>query len=121
LRNDSMELLFRTKSVTDYGTMAIQLKTSSPGKNFILQLIDDKETIYRETTFHTDTTINYDFVDPRIYRLKIIEDVNNNNEWDTGNYLAHKQPERVFYYIENLTVRANWDVEVKWNLGNEGK
>ncbi|MEO8086656.1 MAG: Ig-like domain-containing domain [Bacteroidota bacterium] len=121
LRNDSMQLLFRTKSVTDFGTMAILMKIPSHDKNYILQLIDDKESIYRESTFHSDTTINYDFLDPRIYRLKIIEDLNSNNEWDTGNYLQHKQPERVFYYKESLTVRANWDVDVKWDLLNEGK
>ncbi|CAN5634279.1 Ig-like domain-containing protein [soil metagenome] len=121
LRNDSMQLLFRTKSVADYGTMAIQMKISIPGKNYILQLIDEKETIYWTSTFNTDTTINYDFLDPKIYRLKIIEDLNSNNEWDAGNYLQHKQPERVFYYKESMTVRANWDVDVKWDLGSEGK
>lgn len=119
-RNDTLKLNFLTRSVADYGTMAIVLKASAAKNNFILQLIDEKETIYRQSIIHSDTTINYDFLDPKSYRLKIIEDLNNNNEWDTGNYLQHKQPERVFYYKESLTVRANWDVDVKWGMGAEG-
>jgi hypothetical protein len=115
-RNDSMKVFFRTKSTSDYGTMAVTISSASPGKNFIVQLIDDKEVVYRESNINTDTTISYDFLDPRSYRLKIIEDLNGNKEWDTGNYLEHVQPERVFYYKESLTVRANWDVEVKWEF-----
>ena len=118
-KNDTLKLNFLTRSTGDFGTMAIALKASSAKKNFILQLIDEKETVYRQSIIRSDTTINYDFLDPKSYRLKIIEDLNNNNEWDTGNYLQHKQPERVFYYKESLTVRANWDVDVKWDLASE--
>lgn len=118
-RNDTLKLNFLTRSVADYGTMAIVLNASAAKNNFILQLIDEKETIYRQSIIHSDTTINYDFLDPKSYRLKFIEDLNNNNEWDTGNYLQHRQPERVFYYKENLTVRANWDVDVKWDIASE--
>ncbi len=116
-KNDTLKLNFLTRSVTDFGTMAIGIKATSAQNNFILQLVDEKEAVYRESIIHSDTTINYDFLDPRSYRLKIIEDLNNNNEWDSGNYLLHKQPERVFYYKESLTVRANWDVDVKWGMG----
>ena len=98
--------------------MAIKIQTGSLGKNFLVQLIDDTEIIYRQSAIHSDTSLNYNFLDPRSYRLKVIEDLNNNNEWDPGNYLLHTQPERVFYYKENLTVRANWDVDVKWQPGD---
>jgi hypothetical protein len=114
LENDSMELYFNTRSAADYGTM--EIKMSAPAKKYyIMQLIDDKEVMYRETAFHSDTTIFYDYLDPKTYRLKLIEDSNSNGVWDTGDYLHHIQPERIFYYRESFTVRANWDVEVKWN------
>jgi len=116
LRNDTLELLFHTKSVSDYGTMEIKLQLSSSGNNFIVQLIDDKENVYRQSIVQSDTTINYNYLEPKIYRLKLIEDENNNTIWDPGNYLHHKQPEQVFYYQESLTVRANWDVDVSWGV-----
>jgi hypothetical protein len=112
---DSTEILFNVKSTTDYGTMAVTV-TVPPGQGYILELIDDKEVVYRQTRFSSDTLINYEYLDPRSYKLKLIEDSNHNGEWDTGNYLKHLQPENIFYYKEYLTVRANWDVDVKWNV-----
>jgi uncharacterized protein (DUF2141 family) len=115
LQNDSMEIFFATRSTSDYGTMEIKMNIPE-AKNYIVQLIDDKEVIYRQTVFHSDTSIYYDYLDPKTYRLKLIEDSNANGEWDTGNYLKHLQPENIFYYKEDMTVRANWDVDVKWNV-----
>ena len=115
LENDSMELFFTTRSSADYGTMELKMQTAT-GKNYIVQLIDDKEEVYRQTPFHSDTSIFYDYLDPKTYRLKLVGDSNGNGEWDTGDYLHHIQPEHLFYYRESFTVRANWDVEVKWNV-----
>jgi uncharacterized protein (DUF2141 family) len=115
LENDSLEISFTTRSISDYGTLEIKMSVAT-GKNYIVQLIDDKEVIYRQTVFHSDSSIFYNYLDPRTYRLKLIEDTNGNGEWDTGNYLRHVQPEQIFYYKEDLTVRANWDVESKWNV-----
>jgi Zn-finger protein len=44
--------------------------------------------------------------------VKLIHDRNGNGIWDTGDYLMHIQPEAVEYYKENITVRANWDVDI---------
>ncbi len=118
IRNDTLQLLFKTKSVADYGTLALKIQLPFSDKQYLVQLMDDKETVYRQSVIHTDTTLNYEYLNPRSYRLKVIEDLNSNGEWDTGNYLKHEQPERVFYYKENLIVRANWDVDVKWNIAD---
>ena len=115
LNNDSLEIFFSTRSFSDYGTMEIKMHTAS-AKNYVLQLIDDKEVVYRQSAFNNDTTILYDFLDPKLYKLKLIADENKNGEWDTGNYLKHIQPDQIFYYKEDLTIRSNWDVEVKWNV-----
>ena len=51
-------------------------------------------------------------LNPGEYKLRIISDENNNNNWDTGNYLFKKQAEKVNYYPGNIKVRANWDLEI---------
>ena len=35
---------------------------------------------------------------------------------DTGKYTKHLQPEKVIYFPDKITIRANWDVEEKWKL-----
>ena len=27
-----------------------------------------------------------------------------------------KQPEKIYWYKEEVTVRANWEMEIEWNL-----
>jgi hypothetical protein len=114
LKNDSLIYRYKSKEITDYGTLALGLQLPLEKKNYLLQLIDEKETVYRQSAVTSDTTLHYEFLDPKIYRIKLIEDWNNNGVWDTGNYLQHIQPEQVYYYAEDITVRANWDVDVKW-------
>jgi len=117
------QLRFRTKSVTDYGTLA--LKISLPAglsgllplnEQYIVQLIDDKENIYRQVIVVNDTTLRFEYLQPRIYKLKLIDDANSNGQWDTGNYLQHLKPEKTLYYGTDINVRANWDVDISWNL-----
>ena len=47
---------------------------------------------------------------------KLIEDSNNNNVWDTGNYLKRVKPEPVYYFPSELEVRANWDLNETFDL-----
>ena len=42
-------------------------------------------------------------------------DTNNNDKWDTGNYLKKIQPEEVIYYPFELELRANWDLNETFN------
>jgi len=46
----------------------------------------------------------------------LIEDLNNNNLWDTGNYLNRVKPEPVYYFPSELEVRANWDLNETFDL-----
>jgi len=115
LKNDTFIVTCRTRQVTDYGTLALKMKLPVKSRHYIVQLVDDKENVYRSSVIASDTTLNYDFLDPKVYRVKIIEDLNRNGEWDTGNYFRKEQPERVSYYPEGITIRSNWDVDVSWS------
>jgi len=116
IKNDTLQYIFKTKQLTDYGTLALGLQLPLRKGNYLLQLIDEKDVIYRQSSVNKDTILHYEYLEPKTYRIKLVEDRNNNGEWDTGDYLQHLQPEQVFYYKDIITVRANWDVEVKWKL-----
>jgi uncharacterized protein (DUF2141 family) len=62
------------------------------------------------------------YLPPATYTLKLIHDRNGNDKWDTGDYLAHRQPEAVAFYPASITIRSNFDVELTWDLsGDKGK
>jgi len=121
LKSDTIIGAFQTKSLNDYGTLALKINVPSEGHQYIVLLIDEKENICRTSIIHSDVTLNYEYLDPKAYRLKIIDDNNKNEEWDTGNYLRNIQPEKVAYYPETIAIRANWDVDVKWDVKFESE
>ena len=56
------------------------------------------------------------YVNPGTYYMRLCIDKNDNGVWDTGNYKEKRQPEEVFYYPGNLSLRANWDVDQSWDV-----
>jgi len=110
--NDTVKIEFTAHSESDYGSvkMKFQKNNDSP---YVIQLTDvTGASVYEEFKAANDTTFEFNNLDPRLYKIKLIRDSNDNGKWDTGNYLMHIQPEEVEFYPEDITVRANWDVEV---------
>jgi len=95
-----------------FGSLTLTLLNKQK-RNLILQLVtgDEAETIINKQTIKNDKTLFFKYLNPNIIKLKVIEDINNNGAWDTGN-LKHKiLPEPVYYHTETITIRANRDLE----------
>lgn len=108
--NDTIRETLSTRSHSDYGNLRVVLRNI---KEFpiIVQLTDDKGKVLTEYYSEQEREIDFQYISPRIYHLRIIYDSNKNKVWDTGNYLRKTQPEKVIYFPEKIDVRANWDVE----------
>ena len=79
---------------------------------YVLQLIFKKDNLVEEFAIAGDTTYQKTFkaLPAGNYFLQIIEDLNRNERWDTGNYDRKEQPERkMIRPLEEL--RAGWEVE----------
>jgi uncharacterized protein (DUF2141 family) len=114
LKNDTLRSSFTTKSDVDYGKIILKLTTSF-NKSYILQLFKNN-TLINESYFLGNQIINYDFLQAGDYKFRLIVDDNNNQKWDTGDYLNKKQPEEMIHYQKPITIRANWDNEIIWNI-----
>src|SRR5205814_917370 len=55
IKNDSLQLLFKTKASTDYGTLSLKIQLPNNEQQFIVQLIDDKENVFRQTIIQRDS------------------------------------------------------------------
>ncbi len=116
LTNDTIRFNFKTKEEKFYGTVKLDLKFEAIKGNYIVQLLDDKESVVRENIVSTPGTIYYDYLYPQPYRLKIILDKNGNGRWDPGNYLKKQQPEKIIYNTEAVNIRSNWDLDLEWTV-----
>lgn len=112
IKNDTIQFAFEAHGEADYGSIKMIFKKTD-SIPYILQLVDDAgSAISRQVSSSHDTIFELNFLDPRVYRIKLIRDENGNGKWDTGNYLKNIQPEQIEFYPERITVRANWDVDV---------
>ncbi len=109
--NDTLQLKFSVQEKAFYGTLTLSLsEVSSP---IFIQLMNEKEQVLRTATADKDGQVLFEFLSPAKYKLKFIYDRNTNGKWDTGDYSNKIQPERVSFYIGDINVRSNWDLEVK--------
>ena len=117
--NDTINYKVVSQSLEDYGNIFLDIVGNNNSK-YILQLLDSDEKIIREfIDVSSNSSYTFDYVRPGIYYLRLIEDLNYNETWDTGNYLKRIQPEPVFYFPNEIDVRANWDLNETFNLNSK--
>ena len=114
--NDTLQFNLVSQSLEDYGNIFLDVIRNNQSK-FILHLIDSNEEIVREyKNVDQNTAYNFEYIKPGKYNFRLIEDLNKNDIWDTGNYLKKIKPEPVYYFSSELEVRANWDLNETFNL-----
>ena len=114
--NDTLQYNVVSQTLEDYGNVFLDVITNNDSK-YILHLIDSSSNIIREfNNVNSNSTIIFDYIRPGKYTFRLIEDINSNDVWDTGNYLKQVQPEPVYYFPSELDVRANWDLNETFNL-----
>ena len=116
--NDTLQFNLVSQALEDYGNIYLDVIRNSQSK-FILHLLNSNGEIIREyNNVNQNSTFNFDYIRPGKYTFRLIEDLNSNNLWDTGNYLKRVKPEPVYYFPSELEVRANWDLNETFDLIN---
>lgn len=106
--SDTIKKSFKTRAFADFGNVTVNLQNV---KSFpvIVQLTDEKGVVKAEKYSSGESSLRFEFLTPGKYLLRAIYDVNENEKWDTGNYLEKRKPEEIIYLPEPLDVRPNWD------------
>jgi len=58
-----------------------------------------------------DGKIEFPFLKPDKYRIRVIMDTNQNGKWDTGYLADNLQPEKVLYFPKIIKVRSNFEIQ----------
>ena len=115
--NDTLNYKLSTKSTSEYGNLILRLERV---KQFpiIVQLTNEKGEILATEYTENSPIVNFEGLIPNKFYLRIIYDENKNKQWDPGNFLEKRQAEEVIYFPKEIDVRANWDVDQPFDLGN---
>jgi hypothetical protein len=120
--NDSLRVDFSIRPLSFYGNAKIEIEFPDTNNKYLVQLYNARKKVIRENWITPDAAvvndqvIEYLFLTPGIYGVRVVEDANGNNKWDTGEFLSRLLPEQVFYYPDDIIIRSNWDVVLDWKI-----
>jgi len=104
---DTLNFDIGTKKTSDFGYVRFTLVNAT--YPLIIQLTDSKGDVKEERYAKESGTVDFLNVNPSIYSIRIIHDVNGNQKFDTGNYLKKIQPEKVSHF-QDIEIRADWGI-----------
>lgn len=118
---DTILLNYIVKPKNDFGTINLTATEMDSTKSYWFQLLLG-ENVVKAFAVQNKKAYKESFsaLLPGKYSLKVIEDLDGDGRWSTGNYDKKLQPERISTAsIEEL--RAGWDVEAEVKVNFENK
>ena len=104
---------FKVKSLDSFSSLLFTFEGMA-GKNIIAYLLDKGDNVIKTAT-STHGAVQFFYIKPGTYYLRMLVDKNGNGKWDTGNYGEDLQPEEIYYYPREIECKEKWDVTLSWN------
>jgi len=114
--NDSIVRKYTVLDPEKFATVKIHVKGKDDKAKYILQLLDGSNALKQEKRDVTTGDWQFNYVPAGEIKFRIIEDMNGNGKWDTGNVVERLQPERAEIYAndegeDTFATKTNWEVE----------
>mgnify|MGYP003412524453 FL=1 len=114
LHNDKLEHEFSFAALDTYSTFTVNIQ--NPKASYIVELLDNKGDLIRRSRV-SEGKVDFFFIVPGKYYVRLIDDVNMNGKWDTGEYAEKRQPENVYYINKAFDLKQDWYHETEmWNV-----
>ncbi len=120
--SDSLGIKFSIKDPESYCKLTLDIKNYEGDR--IIQLLDKTEKLIAETYMKKDGKTVFPLLDPGIYRVRVIYDLNGDGKWTTGDFTTHRQPEPVSYYpgpdskySSEIELKQGWNLDQTWDIG----
>ncbi len=100
----------------------VKIRVSAPeNERYIIQLLDGNNALKEEKRDIVAGEVKFNYVPAGDIKFRIIEDRNGNGEWDSGDVVHRRQPERAEFYAnrdgdEVFVSKANWEMELDMNM-----
>jgi hypothetical protein len=117
--NKKIEEKFKIQKEDYYGK--IYLTISGLNGPAIVQLLANNkdEKVLQKIQILEDGKIEFPYLKPDKYIIRMILDSNRNGKWDTGFLADSLQPEEVIYYPKVIKVRSNFEFKENWEIKYE--
>jgi uncharacterized protein (DUF2141 family) len=104
--SQTLELEYQMLRPENYGI--IKGKVITEFDFHTIQLMKGKNNVYRE--LYDQKEYEFENVDPGNYDIRVFIDNNGNGKWDPGNIFKNVEPEGVYFFRGDITIRSNWEL-----------
>ncbi|WAC41797.1 Ig-like domain-containing domain [Pedobacter sp. SL55] len=108
-KNKELIKKFTLGDANEYGSLVLQVETPDSAKSYILEIVNKDNQIIASFPVTKKSLVKLSNYKQGVYYGRIVYDENKNGIWDTGNVKLGTQPEAIWYYPKELSIRANWD------------
>jgi len=116
MENDTVRSVFRLRPKDEYGQFRVNVTREPFQHPLIIQLLNEKGAMLQSHMLREPGKVDFGYLAPAKYGLKVIYDANGNGRWDTGVFILRQQPERTAVHPRLFEVRGNWELEEEWKL-----
>ncbi len=116
--NDSIVANYTINDPEKFAKVIVNV-TENPlnSARYIIELLDGKNKLLQSKQSESaGGVVEFNYVPAGDIRIRVVEDMNGNGEWDGGNLVERMQPERVEVFsqdgIDTFATKMNWEVEL---------
>lgn len=109
--NDTTKTLttsFNSEGSKSFGSLNLTISTEH--SSFIVQLLSNSKVKYQNRNLKE---ISFSKIEAGTYAIRVLIDSNNDGEWSYGNIIKNEQPEHVFMFPDETSVRENWELDLE--------
>ncbi len=120
-QNDTITNTYTPYNKEEFATLIVNVAADTiRPSHYIIDLMDASGKNVLESKKGVEAgKVTFNYIKPGDVSLRIVQDVNNNGEWDSGDLLMRRQAERVQFFEQDgertITTKANWEIEVSVN------
>ncbi len=113
--NDSVAFAFQCPKKDEVGNLLVKNTLGFPSDKLVFFL--ESENAKEPQTFigsKLPEGIRFENLPAGSYMLYSIVDENANNKWDSGCIEIKRQPEKIYFFKEKVTIKAEWENSLFW-------
>jgi hypothetical protein len=107
---DSILISFKRLGLNKYANLELVLE-DKPVVSMVIHLLNNGKIVAQQSVSAHQESVFFELLQPGEYTVKVILDANENGQWDTGSWILKQQAEKVIWFRQSFTLRANWDTK----------
>jgi len=118
-KNKKLAKIFTIDKADNYGLLNLKITIPDTSKAYVVELLNDQKKLVRSDAVKKNMVITYKDYPVGKYNVRVVYDRNRNGKWDSGNVKRREQPENIWLYAKDITLRSNWEAEEPIDIPKE--